>query len=238
MKIAILTTDTTHHKYFVSQICNYSNEVICVFESNILKPQFATKVNFEKQREKFEKKKWFNNKPINLAEVKNLKILNVSKGDNKKSINFLKKNNVDLIILFGVKKISKLFLEKFKKKIFNLHGGDLKEYRGLDSHYWAIYHNDFKSLIVTLHTVELKLDTGKIVYEKKIKFNKTDRIHQIRYKNTNICVSLVNSLIKKLRLKKKYTLNKPIFYGRYYSFMPKQLKTIVEKKFNSYCKKI
>jgi hypothetical protein len=53
MKIAILTTDTTHHKYFVSQICNYSNEVICVFESNILKPQFATTVNFEKKREKF-----------------------------------------------------------------------------------------------------------------------------------------------------------------------------------------
>ena len=47
------------------------------FESNILKAQFATKVNFEKQREKFEKKKWFNNKPINLAEVKNLKILNL-----------------------------------------------------------------------------------------------------------------------------------------------------------------
>lgn len=129
-------------------------------------------------------------------------------------------------------------MNKFKGKVFNLHGGDLSKYRGLDSHYWSIYHNDFKSLFVTLHTTETKLDTGKIIYEKKINLTKTDKIYQLRYKNTNICVSLVQSLIKRLKLRKRYISKRPISYGRYYSFMPKQLKAIVEKNFNKNCKKI
>ena len=238
MKIAILTTDTLHHKYFISQICLTKNEILCVVENNILKPKFNTKIKFEEKREKFEKKKWAKNKIINLKQINNLKTLNVNDADNQKSINFLKKNNIDIIILFGVKKISKLFLNKFKGKVFNLHGGDLSKYRGLDSHYWSIYHNDFKSLFVTLHTTETKLDTGKIIYEKKINLTKTDKIYQLRYKNTNICVSLVQSLIKRLKLRKRYISKRPISYGRYYSFMPKQLKAIVEKNFNKNCKKI
>jgi len=238
MKIAILTTNTLHHKYFISQICHAKNEVLCVIENNIIKPKFNTKIDFEKKKEKFEKEKWTKNKIIYLKQIDNLKTLYVNNADNKKSINFLKKNNVDLIILFGVKKISKIFLNKFKKKVFNLHGGDLRKYRGLDSHYWSIYHNDFKSLVVTLHTAEVKLDTGKIIYEKKINLTKKDKIYQLRFKTTNICVSLVQSLIKRLKLRKRVIFKQPISYGRYYSFMPKQLKNIVEKNFNKYCKKI
>ena len=55
----------------------------------------------------------------------------------------------------------------FENKIFNLHGGDPEKYRGLDSHYWSIYHNDFKSLITTLHKVRPILDTGEIVLQGK-----------------------------------------------------------------------
>ena len=238
MKIAILTTDSLHHKYFTSQICLATDEVLCILENNILKPKFDTKIKFEGKREIFEKKKWFKNKNFNLKQIDNLKVLNVKNADNQRSINFLKKKNIDMIILFGVKKISKLFLNKFKGKVFNLHGGDLRKYRGLDSHYWSIYHNDFKSLFVTLHTAEVKLDTGKIVSQKKINLTKTDKIYQLRYKNTNICVSLVKSLIKKLNLKKKNIFNTPNSYGRYYSFMPKQLKVIVEKNFNKNQKRL
>ena len=57
MKIAILTTDTLHHKYFTSQICLATDEVLCILENNILKPKFNKKIKFEGKREIFEKKK-------------------------------------------------------------------------------------------------------------------------------------------------------------------------------------
>jgi hypothetical protein len=44
MKIAILITDTLHHKYFISQICLTKNEILCVVENNILKLKFNTKI--------------------------------------------------------------------------------------------------------------------------------------------------------------------------------------------------
>ena len=89
-----------------------------------------------------------------------------------------------------------------------------------------------------MHTAEVKLDTGKIVSEKKINLTKLDKIYQLRYKNTNICVSLVKSFIKKLKLNKKIIFSIPNSYGRYYSFMPKQLKIIVEENFNKNRKKL
>ena len=55
MKIAILTTDTLHHKYFISQICLTTDEVFCILENKILKPKFDTKIKFEGKREIFEK---------------------------------------------------------------------------------------------------------------------------------------------------------------------------------------
>ena len=42
----------------------------------------------------------------------------------------------------------------------NLHGGDPEKYRGLDSHLWSIYHEDWASLVSTLHVVSKDLDAG------------------------------------------------------------------------------
>ena len=56
MKVAILTTNTLHHKYFISQICHAKNEVLCVIENNIIKPKFNTKIDFEKKKKNLKKK--------------------------------------------------------------------------------------------------------------------------------------------------------------------------------------
>ena len=54
-------------------------------------------------------------------------------------------------------------MKKYKNKIFNLHGGNPEEFRGLDSHYWSIYHNNF-NLYSCLHKLSYKLDDGDIIF--------------------------------------------------------------------------
>ena len=76
------------------------------------------------------------------------------------------------ILIFGTRKINLKYFKKFKNKIFNFHGGNPEKFRGLDSHYWAIYHKDFKSLEVCLHSAKQKLDTGGILFREKIRYNK------------------------------------------------------------------
>ena len=92
----------------------------------------------------------------------------------KKAINELKKNNIDLICLAGFMKIlSKSFIKNFKGKILNIHPSLLPKYKGLNTHEKAIKNKD-KYSGCTVHFVNSKLDSGKIINQKKVKVSKFD----------------------------------------------------------------
>ena len=92
----------------------------------------------------------------------------------KKVIYELKKNNINLICLAGFMKIlSKSFIKNFKGKILNIHPSLLPKYKGLNTHERAIKNKD-KYSGCTVHFVNSKLDSGKIISQKKVKINKFD----------------------------------------------------------------
>ena len=92
----------------------------------------------------------------------------------KKIITELKKNNIDLICLAGFMKIlSKNFINNFKGKILNIHPSLLPKYKGLNTHERAIKNKD-KYSGCTVHFVNSKLDSGKIINQKKVKISKFD----------------------------------------------------------------
>ena len=92
----------------------------------------------------------------------------------KKVINELKKRDIHLICLAGFMKIlSKSFIKNFKGKILNIHPSLLPKYKGLNTHEKAIKNKD-KYSGCTVHFVNSKLDSGKIINQKKVKINKFD----------------------------------------------------------------
>ena len=92
----------------------------------------------------------------------------------KKVIKELKKNNIDLICLAGFMKIlSKNFINNFKGKILNIHPSLLPKYKGLNTHEKAIKNKDRYSGC-TVHFVNDKLDSGKIINQKKVIISKFD----------------------------------------------------------------
>ena len=92
----------------------------------------------------------------------------------KKVIDELKNNNINLICLAGFMKIlSKNFIKSFKGQILNIHPSLLPKYKGLNTHEKAIENKD-KYSGCTVHFVNSKLDSGKIINQKKVKINKFD----------------------------------------------------------------
>ena len=92
----------------------------------------------------------------------------------KKIIYQLKKDNINLICLAGFMKIlSKSFIKNFKGKILNIHPSLLPKYKGLNTHEKAIKNKD-KYSGCTVHFVNSRLDSGKIINQKKVKINKFD----------------------------------------------------------------
>ena len=92
----------------------------------------------------------------------------------KKVINELKKNDIHLICLAGFMKIlSKNFINNFKGKILNIHPSLLPKYKGLNTHERAIRNKD-KYSGCSVHFVNSRLDSGKIISQKKVRINKFD----------------------------------------------------------------
>ena len=97
-----------------------------------------------------------------------------SKTAEPKILNLLKKENIKFICLAGFMKIlSKNFIKKFNGKIINIHPSLLPKYKGLNTHFKAIQNKDTIAGC-TIHFVTAKLDSGKIILQKKVKISKKD----------------------------------------------------------------
>ena len=92
----------------------------------------------------------------------------------KKIINEFKKDNIDLICLAGFMKIlSKTFINNFNGKILNIHPSLLPKFKGLNTHERAI-RNQEKYSGCTVHFVNSKLDSGKIILQDTVRINKNE----------------------------------------------------------------
>ena len=92
----------------------------------------------------------------------------------KEILELLKKRKINLICLAGFMRIlSKNFIQNFKGQILNIHPSLLPKYKGLNTHERAIKNKDRYSGC-TIHFVTSKLDSGKIIIQKKVKINKKD----------------------------------------------------------------
>ena len=106
----------------------------------------------------------------------NFKIFDFKKKnrDEKKILDILKKKDTQLICLAGFMKIlSRNFIKRFKGKILNIHPSLLPKYKGLNTHKRAIINKE-KFSGCTVHIVNSKLDSGKIIMQKKVRVNKND----------------------------------------------------------------
>ena len=89
-------------------------------------------------------------------------------------LDVLKEYEIKMICLAGFMKIlSRNFITKFKGKILNIHPSLLPKYKGLNTHQRALDNNE-KYSGCTVHFVNSKLDSGKIILQKKVKISKND----------------------------------------------------------------
>ena len=99
-----------------------------------------------------------------------------------KSLKLLKKNNIDMLCLAGFMNIlSGSFIRKFSKPILNIHPSLLPKYKGLNTHE-RVLQNKEKYSGCTVHYVNSKLDSGKIILQAKVKILKKETSSTLKKK--------------------------------------------------------
>ena len=115
-----------------------------------------------------------------------------------KILNYINKKNIKFICLAGFMKVlSKNFIKKFKGKIVNIHPSLLPKYKGLNTHKRALKNKE-KFAGCTVHYVTTKLDSGKIILQKKVKIKKKDTVNSLKKKVLKKEHQLYPSAIRKI----------------------------------------
>ena len=117
-------------------------------------------------------------KGLNYAKKYNIKkkVLNFKNKNltEKNLLGILKSKDIELICLAGFMKIlSKNFIKQFKGNILNIHPSLLPKYKGLNTHK-RVLNNKEKHSGCTVHFVNARLDSGKIIMQKKVKISKKE----------------------------------------------------------------
>ena len=138
-------------------------------------------------------------KYASLSKIKiyGIKFKNKSNFENN-SLKLLKKYNIDILCLAGFMKIlSGNFIKKFSKPILNIHPSLLPKYKGLNTHERAIKNKD-KFAGASIHKVTEKLDSGKVILQKKVKILRSDNVKSLKKKVLKIEHEIYPKAINKI----------------------------------------
>lgn len=238
MKIAILSTDTKHHTYFINKLSERFDIEAVVYEKRRLEKDYPTGPFFDKEQDDFEERffdKSFGGtrRSLSAGLVKRLK--EVYSVNQEETIEFLEALKPDAAVTFGVGIVGPDVFSIPRFGTINVHRGIIQSYRGLDSDLWAIYEDKFDRIGVTAHYVDKGLDTGQVLKQQHVKLCPEDEIYHLRYKTTVVATGLVSSTLEDMqRRDKKIIGEEQRTKAPYYSAMPLEKKYKALENFREY----
>jgi folate-dependent phosphoribosylglycinamide formyltransferase PurN len=235
LKVAILTTEALHHAYFAREIARACDAIAICEKRYAVACPFETHHSFEDEREAYEADRWFDGRKSRISDF--VATREVETMNESGALSALQNEKPDFVIVFGTGVLKPFLCEAFAGRIFNLHGGDPENYRGLDTHLWAIYHRDFAGLVTTLHRLDAGLDSGDIVAMGSLPLTKDMKLNGLRAVNSELCVRLTREALGRFAAG-TLTARSQKHAGRYYSAMPAVLKDICVTRFGNYTAKL
>lgn len=232
--VALLTTDTHHHRYFAREISSRVRSLEIIIETSRVLPGFEVDHPYEADRDEYEREILLGGDRVKFDDLG--ATLSVGRANDALAVARLRSYAPDIIVAFGTRFLKKDVINIARVACVNLHGGDPTAYRGLDSHLWAIYHKDFGALVAALHHVDLELDTGDLVEQNAVPLKHGMELHELRSENTRVCVELVSRMLA--RDDSSIPRHPQRGKGRYYSFMPTCLKELCVNRFREYARSL
>lgn len=247
MRIAILTTDTLHHRYFLKRVGQDGSEIaeICavLFEeksypwgrkarrffwkglpnvwSGVTANPYLQPTSLNRRIDAWEQQHFFGKDDATLSEEMPVTRVHSVNGDEAR--NCLKRARPDLIVIYGTGLVSEEVCKLARFGAINAHGGQLPEYRGLDTNLWAALDGKPECMCVTWHVAETDFDTGPVYSSRALRKEKDLDLVSIRGYAAEVCTDLFLELLPGLATGSLRPARQE-GEGRYFGPMPYLLK--------------
>lgn len=123
----------------------------------------------------------------------------------RETIEYIKKNQVDLYIISGARILTKEVIKICGGKVLNIHPGLLPDVRGLDTFLWSIHYK--KALGITAHFITPKIDSGLLIYKEKLPIYKDDSFFDITLRLLEYQTDILIKALKILEEKRQEDLD-------------------------------
>lgn len=167
----------------------------------VLKKHFLIKSIFTENKELYKKLKKLNYKILLVKSQKDL-------------INIKVEANLGISYGFGII-FKRKFIKKFKKGIWNIHPGDLPNYRGRHP-ITAAFINDEKKIGVSIHMVNEEIDRGRLLFKSYVSRTYRDDEISIKKKIFRTLNNALFSALKNFDKKKFIKITKGKYFKPFY----------------------
>lgn len=115
--------------------------------------------------------------PLDLAEAPN--VLFAPDPNDPESLKWLEDLAPDLVLIFGGKILKGAWLTVPRLGALNMHYGFLPFYRSSASTQFAIYHDRFDRIGVSIHYIDAGVDTGPVVWRGQVKVDRPASLKEV-----------------------------------------------------------
>lgn len=122
---------------------------------------------------------------VDITSLKNnVPFLEVTMNDlnSENTLRFLNDNKSDILLTYGVHKISEQIIECYQDRSFNIHGGLSPEFKGCTTMFWPFYLLRPNWAGMTVHRLSKRLDGGDILHQSVPTLEYGDRMHDVANK--------------------------------------------------------
>lgn len=92
--------------------------------------------------------------------------LTTSTVNSEESYDFLIGAKPELLVVYGTSILKNRIIEIPKLGVLNAHHAILPDYKGNFVEFWQVYNRDYDSAGITIHFIDIGVDTGDIIFQK------------------------------------------------------------------------
>jgi hypothetical protein len=252
LRVAVLTTDTSHHRWFVQQLVARSSSNVTValvlfetraypWERNASRHRRANRLHpvrrwflnpynpsprLDRAAAEWEEPRFFPAGNRSLSSSVRCEV--VRSVNDLSAIAFIDEAAIDVIFVYGTGLVTPEVFTRTRLGAVNAHGGLLPDYRGLDTNLWAALQGHPEDMAVTLHQVDASLDTGDVLSVERLGPRQDLCLASLRYETTVLCADMAVDLFEGLAA--DVLVRSPQMPGgEYFGPMPSLLKRCADR---------
>ncbi|OHU90674.1 MULTISPECIES: formyl transferase [Pseudoalteromonas] len=101
-----------------------------------------------------------------------------------------------VVVVNGTRILKEKLIGSIDAHFINTHVGITPQYRGVHGGYWSLCQDDEENCGVTVHLIDKGVDTGGVLYQGKIKVEKSDNFFTYPIKQLNCAIPLMKKAIQ------------------------------------------